>query len=228
MEKETVILKGTKDGILIILDDQKDFIAVKKRLDEKLSAAGQFFFGAQVIIDIGERMIVEKEMEEIASLMRDRYGLTLLRVISKREKEEIQRKKRKLLGNEKIESAEEFETLFLKRTLRSGQSIHFEGNVVVFGDVNPGAEIVAAGDIIVIGSLRGVAHAGAKGYEKAVVYAHKLLPMQLRIAETISRAPDDDEVKPELPEIARIRNGAVVIESYYSRGEKNKNGQRRS
>lgn len=105
-------------------------------------------------------------------------------------------------------------TLLIKRTIRSGQSVRFDGNVVVFGDANPGSEIVAAGDILVMGSLRGMAHAGATGNRRAVVAALRLSPTQLRIADLISRAPDGKQSVPNAPEIARIKNDMVLIEDY--------------
>jgi len=118
--------------------------------------------------------------------------------------------------------AEGMQTILIQRTLRSGQSIRFPGNVVVMGDVNPGAEIMAGGNIVVMGSLRGVVHAGATGNTKALVTAFRLQPTQLRIADHITRAPDgENEVVPDQPEIARIKNGKVVIERYLP-GEKQK------
>lgn len=105
-------------------------------------------------------------------------------------------------------------TILIKRTLRSGQSIKFDGNVVVLGDINPGAEVIAGGNIIIMGSLRGVAHAGAGGDETATVAAFKLQPTQLRIANHITRAPDGDYGSPDQPEIARIKDGVVTIEAY--------------
>ncbi|WP_418792595.1 septum site-determining protein MinC [Phosphitispora sp. TUW77] len=105
-------------------------------------------------------------------------------------------------------------TILIQRTVRSGQSIRFDGNVVVMGDVNPGSEIVASGNIVVMGALRGVVHAGALGNKRATVAAFKLQPTQLRIANHITRAPDGDYLTPEYPEIARIKDGVVVIEAY--------------
>ncbi|MCL4424987.1 MAG: septum site-determining protein MinC [Firmicutes bacterium] len=103
----------------------------------------------------------------------------------------------------------------VKRTLRSGQSIRYSGNVVVLGDVNPGAEVVASGDIIVMGVLRGVAHAGAQGNDRAVVAAFRLQPTQLRIGNYISRPPDNESNEPPSgPEVAQIKNGLVVVEAY--------------
>jgi septum site-determining protein MinC len=106
-------------------------------------------------------------------------------------------------------------TILIKRTIRSGQSIQFEGNVVVMGDINPGSEIIASGNVVVMGALRGVVHAGATGNEAATVSAFKLQPTQLRIANHITRAPDGDYQTPEGPETARIKDGVVVIEVYH-------------
>jgi len=111
------------------------------------------------------------------------------------------------------------EAMILRRTLRSGQVIHYPGHVTIIGDVNPGGEVIAGGDIIVLGVLRGIAHAGAGGNDQAVVAAFRLRPTQLRIGNYIARAPDEEAGVPETPEMARVRNGAVVIEPYHGLGE---------
>ncbi|AEG14040.1 Septum formation inhibitor MinC [Desulfofundulus kuznetsovii DSM 6115] len=105
-------------------------------------------------------------------------------------------------------------TILIQRTLRSGQKIHYDGNIVIIGDVNPGAEVVATGNIIVMGAVRGVVHAGAGGNERAMVLAFRLEPTQLRIAGHITRPPDEQSLKPEQPEVARIKNGVVTIEIF--------------
>lgn len=109
---------------------------------------------------------------------------------------------------------EESNTLLHKRTLRSGQRIDYDGNVVVLGDVNPGAVINCTGDILVFGTLRGVAHAGAQGNAKAVVVAFRLEPTQLRIAQYISRAPDGETAAPTGPEMALVKDDQIQIEVY--------------
>lgn len=105
-------------------------------------------------------------------------------------------------------------TLLIERTLRSGQCVTYPGHVVIMGDVNPGAEVTAGGSVVVLGTLRGTVHAGAWGDEDAVVVAFRLQPTQLRIAHLISRSPDGGGEEPQEPEIARIREGLVVIEPY--------------
>lgn len=105
-------------------------------------------------------------------------------------------------------------TILIQRTLRSGQSVSHDGNVVVLGDVNPGAEVLASGNIIVMGSLRGVVHAGAKGDADAIVLAFRLRPTQLRIGNHITRPPEEETSDPDYPELARIKNGVVTIETF--------------
>lgn len=103
--------------------------------------------------------------------------------------------------------------LIARRTLRSGQQLRHPGSITVIGDVNPGAEIVAGGDIVVWGKLRGTVHAGAMGNETAVVCALELMPTQLRIAQYFARSPEGRRRK-SLPEVARVREGKIVAESW--------------
>lgn len=106
-------------------------------------------------------------------------------------------------------------TILYENSLRSGQNISFDGNVVILGDVNAGAEIVAGGHILVMGALRGLVHAGAGGDEEATITALTFAPTQVRIASHITRPPDGSSEGPQRPpEIARIRDDNVVIEEY--------------
>jgi septum site-determining protein MinC len=100
-------------------------------------------------------------------------------------------------------------TLYHRGTLRGGQALHNLGNLVVIGDVNPGAELVASGDVVVFGALRGVAHAGAQGDRSARVIALELAPTQLRIATLI--ATSDPGSKARGPEHASIVDERIVV-----------------
>jgi len=106
-------------------------------------------------------------------------------------------------------------TILIQKTLRCGQSFYYNGNVVVLGDVNPGAEIKATGSVVVMGALRGMVHAGIGNNESATVAAFKLQPTQLRIAGHITRAPEGEDDSAERPEIARIKDGVVTIEALH-------------
>jgi septum site-determining protein MinC len=103
------------------------------------------------------------------------------------------------------------ETLYHAGTLRGGQALQHVGNIVVIGDVNPGAELIASGDIVVFGALRGVAHAGAQGDACARVHAIELAPTQLRIATFIAADAGDRAQTPIYPETACVQNDRIVI-----------------
>lgn len=116
------------------------------------------------------------------------------------------------------------QTILVQRTIRSGQRVFYPGNVVVLGDVNPGGEVIAGGNIIVMGTFRGIAHAGALGKGDAIVAALRLEPSQLRIAGYITRAPEGDYSMPFQPEIARVQDGIVIIEQYQPGYDRNHRG----
>ncbi|HZK43131.1 MAG TPA: septum site-determining protein MinC [Syntrophomonadaceae bacterium] len=108
--------------------------------------------------------------------------------------------------------------LFVYKNIRSGQKVRSEGSIIVWGDVHESAEIMAARDIIVLGKLDGVAHAGCYGNKDSMVFALTLSPGQIRIADQFSRAPSNYE-KHYLPEIAYLEDGNICISEYNPKGK---------
>ena len=104
------------------------------------------------------------------------------------------------------------QAVLIQRTLRSGHSVKHLGHITIIGDVNPGAEIIAGGNVVVWGRLRGTVHAGAQGDEDAVICALDLSPTQLRIADHINLAPPQRR-RPK-PELARLIDGKVYAEPW--------------
>ncbi len=102
--------------------------------------------------------------------------------------------------------------LVIERHLRSGQRIEHNGDVLVLGNVNRDAQIVATGNIIVMGTLRGIAVAGALGDESAVVVALRMEPQQVRIGKKIAISNDEERISPGYPEIAKVEDGAIILE----------------
>ena len=100
---------------------------------------------------------------------------------------------------------------FYKGHLRSGQVLEFEQSVIIIGDVNPGASIISKGNIIILGSLRGTAYAGASGKKNCFIVAMDMQPIQLRIADVFARASDNGKTTAE-PRIAFIENENIYIE----------------
>ena len=103
------------------------------------------------------------------------------------------------------------EMTVVNRTVRGGEEITSKSSVLICGNVNPGAQIIAGGSIDIRGTCRGIVHAGAYGDTSAFVIADHLMPMQVRIAGMIARAPDHVE-KSAQAERASIKNGQIIIE----------------
>jgi len=101
--------------------------------------------------------------------------------------------------------------LIVNKNLRSGQTVEHSGDVLILGDVNEGAEVIAAGNIVVMGTLRGYAHAGAIGDDSSVVVAKKMIPQQLRIGHHIAIRGEDEE-EPQEAEIAKVIDNKIILE----------------
>jgi septum site-determining protein MinC len=214
-------IKGIHNGLLITLSDGT-WAEIQQALFKQFEEQQDFFQGANLSLDVGELSLKAAELGRL----RDRIsedGLTLRAVISLSERT---RQNAETLGLETHlprpqaeRSSQAYDTsvdgdeaILVQRTLRSGNSISFPGHVVVVGDVNPGAEIIAGGNIIVWGRLKGTVHAGASGDESAMVCALELSPTQLRISEEVSITPPQKGTP--RPEVARLRNGKVTAEGW--------------
>ena len=212
---EHLALKGTRDGLVLYLDPAADFGLLINELAKLLEKSVQFLQGATVRCYAGKKEYTEEEHAALASIL-GQYRLELAGWLTT-EEVYVPGKSQSYATEDKEtrhwdEGMVEGSCLFVERTLRSGKSVQFEGHVVVLGDVNPGAEIIATGNIAVLGSLRGVAHAGATGERNATVSAYHLAPTQLRIADLVTRAPDE-ETDGRGPEIARIKEDQLIVEA---------------
>ncbi len=214
-------IKGLRDGLLVSLADAP-WDELRPALMEQIESQQSFFQGARVALDVGNHIFDVNQLSDLRDALSER-GVLLWAVISQSPRTE---KTSQLLGlatriakPRPQESALPREpapasALWLDRTLRSGTRIEYPGNVVVLGDVNPGAEIVADGSVIVWGRARGVIHAGAKGDESAVVCALDLSPTQLRICNEIA-APGRRKEKPGA-EIVSLKDGRLQAERWQS------------
>ncbi len=211
MKKMSVEFKGTKDGVIIYCLEGFTFEQTLAELSDRLQQRAGFFADAQVRVNIGARTLSEDEKERLAATIRDNSSLKFAGFQVVGEKAAAALPDHRLDDSQRMEGFREDRCLVIKRTLRSGQSIRFAGSVVIFGDINPGAEVVVKGDIMVFGTVRGTVHAGAAGDREASVAALRLAPAQLRIADMYSRSPDEGQLPPYEPECARISDGGIVI-----------------
>lgn len=211
---EHVALKGTRDGLVLYLDPAADFELLMNELESLIKNSDQFLQGASVRCYAGKREFSEDEHAGLTTILKEN-GLEIAGWMTPEEVYLPSKAKPQANAGRSARLEEgmvEGPCLIVERTLRSGNSVQYEGHVVVLGDVNPGAEIIATGNIVVLGSLRGVAHAGATGDRKALVSAYHLAPTQLRIADLVTRAPDDG-TDGRGPEIARIKDDQLMVEA---------------
>ncbi len=197
MDEQTIPIqiKGLRDGLLITFGNG-EWTALESALLEQIHGQQSFFQGARVALDVGSKILRVNELVALRDRLSDR-GVSLWAVLSELPTTE---KTAQLLGlatriskprpeeNRKfaVDDLGDATALFINKTLRSGTRIEFAGHVIVVGDVNPGAEVVAAGNVIVWGRVRGMVHAGAKGDTSAYICALDLSPTQLRIAHQVS------------------------------------------
>lgn len=226
MQEQTVAIKGIKDGLLIALSPTEQWQQITADLASRIDQQSAFFVGAKITIDVGERPVPKHELSSLKALL-ERRGLTLWAVLSDSDTTidaaqalDLKTSTANVIPGREDADGSEFSPeedgtpgVMIRRTLRSGRTVHSAGHVLVYGDVNPGAEIIAAGDIIVWGKLRGNVHAGADGDEGAVVCALDMTPNQLRIAGYITTSPPDKRRNPR-PEVASIRSSQIVVEAW--------------
>lgn len=199
-----ILIKGNKDGILIYVNSN-DYEEVKKELVSKIENAKDFFTGSKIML-VDEKFKLSNDCyNDLQNTLKEMFNIT----INLFENENSEK-------NEKVFSGiYEGKTKFIKSTVRSGQKIVYNGNIVVIGDINSGAEVIASGNIIVLGVLRGIAQAGDNGNRRAFVAAYKLQPEQLRIADVIGRAPDHRTKESlNVPELAKVKGDMILIEPY--------------
>lgn len=200
--KQGVTIKGTKEGLFFYLDDTRPFSSVLKELKHKLEnkQAAQIWDGPDmnVTIKLGQRQITKAEEQSI----RDLFSLRKNLIIHSFESEN----RSYLLGSN--------HDLQIKTgTIRSGQVlIHQEGDLLFLGDVNPGGMIQCTGSIYVLGALRGLAHAGYNGDTSSMIVASSLRPTQLRIADAISRPPDQWDESEVGMRFAYLMDQQIVVE----------------
>lgn len=232
MSEAYINIKGTSDGLIIHVG-AGDWDALLMALADRLDHTPAFFRGGRVALNVGPRQLTRAQLESVGNLLQS-YQISLWAVLS--ESPETQHAAASLgleisaggpraghVFSEKLsrpgtEPSAGDQAILVRRILRSGQSIRHPGHVIVMGDVNPGAEIVAGGDIVVWGRLRGNVHAGHPGNDDAIVCALVLAPVLLRIGNYVARSPgreESDSYEPSVvPEMAFVYNGQIVAEPW--------------
>ncbi|MCD7032926.1 septum site-determining protein MinC [Metabacillus sp. GX 13764] len=193
---QLVMIKGTKDGLSLFMDDMCSYSQLLSELETMLSARQYVQENGPatgVIVKAGNRFLTVEQEEEITAAISKNKSLA----VEKIESNVLTKSEAQQLAAEKNIHTE-------VRMVRSGQVLKTEGDLLLIGDVNPGASVAAGGNIYILGSLKGMAHAGINGNREAVIAASKMVPAQLRIAEEWNTAPEHPESSESEMECAYI------------------------
>ena len=223
-EKTTGLqIKGIKEGLLISFGEE-EWPELLSSLIVQIEENTAFFQGGKIVMDVGNRVLHAAEMGSLRDNLSER-GVTLWAVISNSPAtEETARifglatrlsslkEDRQIRTPDKVNPLGGENAICIQKTLRSGAIVSFNGSVVIIGDVNPGAEINAAGSVVVWGRLKGLVHAGSGGDDRAIICALTMEPAQMRIAN-LNAISNIRKGKPQ-PEKARIQDGSIIIEQW--------------
>ncbi|MFK2824525.1 septum site-determining protein MinC [Bacillus sp. B190/17] len=179
--KQNVVIKGTKDGLTLHLNDKCAYDELLQELKEKMDTVnGQEHDSIiTVTVQAGNRYLLDEDINQIKELINQREHLAV---------EEV--KFNVMTMEEAIRWKEESEITSYTGRIRSGQILEVPGDLLLIGDVNPGGTVRAGRNIFIMGALKGVAHAGCYGDDMAVITAGRMTPSQLRISRYLNRAPD--------------------------------------
>lgn len=234
--KEDVTIKGTASGLLIRLrDEEAGFENLLVELEERLRQGSKFFRNAHTSVELGRRELEPVELEQLQEVLL-RHEIKLESIVSGSNPTRSAARQAGIpirlpsLTNTRppapteVDSAgmpfDSAEALFVRRTLRSGQVVRHHSDICLIGDVNPGAEIIAGGSVMVWGLLRGTVHAGAveEKADSALICALHFNPAQIRIGDLLSRGPVLKN-QPDMlqPVVALVREGRIEIEPWSRR-----------
>ena len=213
----SVIIKGSKNGITVFLDEEMPFEELLENVSDKFKNASKFFNNATMAISFDGRDLSAEEEKRILNVISDVSELNIVCVLDENNdiKSVYEEAVKKAMNSFNISHQPERQKItdpkttcmFYKGTLRSGQVFEADGSVVVLGDVNPGGKVVAKGSVIVLGSLKGNIFAGVDGNENAFVVALGMSPMQIKIGDIIARSSDSGVNK-----ISKGKNKSKILE----------------
>lgn len=216
---QLIQIKGLRDGLLVTMS-AAPWEELNAALIEQIENQRSFFNGARVALDVGSQVFRVNELSSLRDTLSER-GVLLWAVVSESPTTEqtaqllglatrIAKPRPTEVTRDAAVEAGHASAQWIGRTLRSGTRIEFPGNVTVLGDVNPGAEIVADGSVIVWGRVRGAIRAGANGSESAVICALAIASSQIRIGEFV--LPETG--KTEGPGKIILQDGGLAVEPW--------------
>ena len=210
--KSPVNIKGTKSGIIVVMNNKLPFDEIKEAVRAKFESSSSFFGDAMVAIGFEGKELTDLEKYEIIDIISETTNLNIICIAEDDPKLE-ERMNQSLIN--KLNELNHKTGQFYKGNLRNGQVMDFETSIIIIGNVYEGAQIVSKGNIIVLGELSGRAFAGAGGNPSSFVAALSMNPTQIRICDTIYKAPDKKKRfrKKYGTQIAVCENGVIYRKS---------------
>lgn len=208
----SVAIRGNQYGISVRLSDAASIDQIKEDIANQFQDAESIFGDERLAISFEGRVLTRQQEEELVDIIQQNCRLNIVCIMdNSKEMEQKFRRGVQDAGTEQDVSSGQF----FKGNIRSGQVMEFEKSVIILGDVNAGASVVSKGNIIILGSLRGAAFAGACGKRNCFIVAMDMQPIQLRIADIIAVAGDNEAVEKgnTKPRIAFLENENIYIES---------------
>lgn len=180
--KNAVIVKSFRNGLTLYLDSELDFGQLLEEVAGKFKGSKEFFSDASVAVSFEGRELSFEEEDSLIETIRINSHLNITCIVGKdEEKNRIYGKALEEFRRKRHE--EESAGQFYRGTLRRGQILETESSIIVLGDVNPGSSVIAAGDIVVLGSLRGNAYAGGNGRPGHYIAALEMAPQKIKIGD---------------------------------------------
>lgn len=214
MNRNAVIIKSNPYGLILNLDPDLPFEELRLAVGEKFRISANFFKNAKLAITFCGRVLTKEQEKMLVEDIVQNSNIHVLCIVDEdKEHAEYYRKAvMHALENQKSEAGQ-----FYRGTLRSGQILETETSVVVIGDVNPGAQIISKGNIVILGCCMGNIYAGATGNRDCFAAALTMKPMQVRIADKAARSAivkkTDTGEYPVDPKIVFIRDDHLQIKS---------------
>jgi len=213
---EYITIKGSRGGLRVQILDTCEWNDAFLALQKQLRDGAALMHGMKLSLDLGQRELSPQALDELHEVMRT-YQTEPVDILAESRTVRAEARTAGFIAKPpmpKIDtSAPEPTSSVLTRTVRSGQILRHHGDLVVLGDVNAGAEVIASGSVVVFGRVRGVVFAGAMGDRLAVICAIELSATQLRIADLRARAPEDQGQK--TPEIASIEDNHIAVHAWH-------------
>ena len=212
-ESPPVQVKADRKGFILVPDPAASFDSMVAYMRQRLEQSQDFFHKTDMVLDLRSRPLSTEQISELYSIL---YEKSKVKLVEIRLSDDLSfvvegEMRRRTVTKATVPQKENGAPVIVRNTCRSGVRIVSQSDCVVLGDVNPGAEIVAARDVVVFGTLRGIAHAGAGGDRLARIWALSIEPSQIRIADLVAVPPRGGKPIPKRYEVAEIQNDAIQV-----------------